>query len=128
LDSTAGKVLRKGERSTRKYIAPNIPEKKAHYNNIKERNIMTAGLIRTCKRCGKEVGKLRRYCDECRKTQIKENWNKSQGRPEAKERRKRYYLEYYKQEENLKKRKEYNHKYHAMLKEKDIPSAIKDGQ
>jgi predicted nucleic acid-binding Zn ribbon protein len=50
--------------------------------------------IRHCKMCGKEIEKGKQYCDECRKIRRKENSRKYRQRPELKEKLKTYSEEY----------------------------------
>jgi uncharacterized OB-fold protein len=50
----------------------NIPENKRKRDEYYKRyKSMKEPFIRHCKRCGKEVGRYRQYCDGCRKTRKK---------------------------------------------------------
>jgi predicted amidophosphoribosyltransferase len=75
---------------------------------------MKTALVRTCKRCGKKVGKYKVYCDECKKTREKESHCRYLLKPETKERKRIYEKIYMNRPENKGKRREYYEKYKNM--------------
>jgi predicted amidophosphoribosyltransferase len=93
----------------------NKAKRKKYYENYKR---LKALSVRHCKRCGKEIGKSKRYCAECKELQKKEIERRVRNSTKYKERRRLYCAEYYKREENKEKRKRWSQEHRAKVKRK----------
>jgi predicted nucleic acid-binding Zn ribbon protein len=68
----------------------NKVKQKMYYENYKK---LKVPAVRHCKRCGTEIGRLKRYCAECKELQDKERELRYRN-SSSNERRKLYYAEY----------------------------------
>jgi predicted nucleic acid-binding Zn ribbon protein len=79
-----GEKEKQAKRIKEYYAKPGAREKRAEYKREYYHNCIS---LRLCKRCGKEIGKWKQYCDECREIRRKEVTQKHLQKPEVKEKR-----------------------------------------
>jgi hypothetical protein len=83
------RIIRRKESSNRCRQKPR--EKRKEYMN----EYYHRRFVRLCNRCGKEIGKGKQYCDECREIRKKEVVHKHMQKPEVKEKKRKRDKEYW---------------------------------